>query len=70
MRYAIVFTMLAALLLNAAFIGGWAWLLAWPAVSFLVVAIAYAGAGPGLLGKRSDGTIAPGPSCCSFHTSR
>jgi protein-tyrosine phosphatase len=59
MRYAITFTVLAAVLLvEAAIEGGWAWLLVWPAVSFLVVAIAYAGAGPSLLGKRPAGTIA------------
>jgi protein-tyrosine phosphatase len=59
MRYAITFAILAAvLLIDAASVGRWAWRLAWPAVSFLVVSLAYAGAGPGLLGKRSDGTIA------------
>ena len=60
MRYAITFAILAAvLLIDAAHVGGWAWLLAWPAASFLVVAVAYAGAGPGPLGKRPGGTIAP-----------
>lgn len=59
MRYAVVFGLLAVLLLGyAAALGGWAWLLAWPAASFLAVAVAYAGAGPRLLGKRPDGRIA------------
>ena len=59
MRYAIVFAILAAvLLIDAAYVGGWAWLLAWPAVSFLTVAVAYLGAGPRLIGKRASGTIA------------
>jgi protein-tyrosine phosphatase len=60
MRYSITFTVLAAvLLIDAALMGSWAWLLAWAAMSFLIVAIAYAGAGPRLLGKRTDGSIAP-----------
>jgi protein-tyrosine phosphatase len=47
----------AVLAIDAAFVGGWALLLAWPAASFLVVALAYTGLGPRLLGKRLDGTI-------------
>jgi protein-tyrosine phosphatase len=48
----------AVLAIDAAFVGGWAWLLAWPAASFLVVALAYASLGPRLLGKLPDGRIA------------
>lgn len=60
MRYAIVFAILTVVfVVDAALIGDWGWLLLWPATSFLVVALAYAGLGPGLLGKRMDGTIAP-----------
>lgn len=31
----------------------------WPAVSFFVVALGYAGVGPRVFGKRKDGTLAP-----------
>ncbi len=40
-------------------LGGPWWLLAWPGVSGLVVAAAYFGLGPGILGKREDGTLRP-----------
>jgi hypothetical protein len=60
MRYAFAFFLFAvACVVLAARNGRLAWLLLWPAVSFLVVALAYAFAGPRLLGKRADGTIAP-----------
>lgn len=36
----------------------WAWILAWPAVSFALVAISYLVRTPALLGKRDDGTRA------------
>jgi protein-tyrosine phosphatase len=39
--------------------GGYYWLAIWPAVSFLVVAAAYFGGGPGLLGKRASGRLHP-----------
>jgi len=39
--------------------GGWTWLLLWPALSFLLVGIAYATTDPRVFGKRLDGTIAP-----------
>src|SRR5262249_56978547 len=42
----------------AVLVEGWAWLLLWPALSFLLLAAAYAGIGPGLLGKRPGGSIA------------
>jgi protein-tyrosine phosphatase len=35
------------------------WLLLWPALSFGLVAAAYAGAGPRVFGKRPDGRLAP-----------
>jgi hypothetical protein len=50
----------AACAIRAAALGGWGWLLLWPAASFLIVAAAYAGAGPRLLGKRpATGSIHP-----------
>jgi protein-tyrosine phosphatase len=39
------------------FVGGLTWILAWPAVSLVVVAFAYVHAGPAVLGKQSDGTL-------------
>lgn len=60
MKYAAAFFALAAGWIAVALVhGGW-WLLAlWPAISFLVVAVGYAGAGPRVLGKRADGRVAP-----------
>jgi protein-tyrosine phosphatase len=59
MKYAVVFTVLAGYLgICAVTVGGWAWLLAWPACSFLLLAGVYAFTCPGLLGKRSDGCLA------------
>jgi protein-tyrosine phosphatase len=59
MKYAAVFAVLGFMLAAYAVgLGGWGWLLAWPAVSFLVVALAYATSRPGLLGKRPGGHIA------------
>jgi protein-tyrosine phosphatase len=58
MRYVFVFGLVACYLgAAAALVGGWAWLLAYPTLSFLALAVAYAGAGPGLLGKRPDGRL-------------
>src|SRR5688500_15478084 len=60
MKFAILFSLMgAAWVLVAAVNGGWAWLLMWPALAFLVVGAAYARLGPRALGKRADGTIAP-----------
>src|SRR4051812_1609170 len=42
----------------AAVLQGLAWLLLWPAVSFLLVAAAYSGLGPCMFGKRTSGQIA------------
>ncbi|HZT81635.1 MAG TPA: hypothetical protein VFA26_15520 [Gemmataceae bacterium] len=53
MRYAVVFTLLGAGLALLAFLYAPAgWLLLWPAGSFLVVAAAYAGLGPKVVGQR------------------
>ena len=57
MVYAIVFTLFGLYLGALAFLlGGPAWLLLWPALSFVLLGVAYAGAGPRLLGKRPDGS--------------
>src|SRR5215472_6333827 len=59
MRYAVTFGLLSALLvLYAVLFQGLCWLLLWPAVSFGWVALAYAGLGPRLFGKRPDGRMA------------
>jgi protein-tyrosine phosphatase len=56
MKYAFVFGLLSVYVFAAAYLlGGWGWLLAWPAVSFLLVTAAYLGLGPRIFGKRSDG---------------
>lgn len=58
--YAFVFGFLSLLMSYwAVSIRGVGFLLLWPAVSFLFVAIAYAGLGAHVLGKREDGRIAP-----------
>lgn len=60
MLYGIVFLLFAGqLVLLAVMIGGWAWALLWPAVSFAVVSLAYLGLGPRVFGKRADGTRHP-----------
>jgi protein-tyrosine phosphatase len=43
---------------EAVTLGGWGWLLLWPAASALLVALGYLGLGPRVLGKRADGRIA------------
>lgn len=60
MRYAFVFFALGALLIAQSFRVSlwWAWLAAWAGASCLLVGAAYAGAGPAVFGKRSDGTVA------------
>jgi protein-tyrosine phosphatase len=63
MIVAILFLLFAAYLAAVAyFLGGWGWLLAWPALSFAVVAAGYAGLGPRVFGKRDDGRL--GVICC------
>jgi protein-tyrosine phosphatase len=62
MPYAIVFGLLAGYLaFLAVVLGAWGWLLLWPAVSSALLAAAYAGLGPRIFGKRSDGRLS-GPA--------
>jgi protein-tyrosine phosphatase len=57
-KYTAVFAVFAAYLFALAFgIGGSAWLLAWPGMSFALLAAAYAGLGPGIFGKQPDGRV-------------
>ena len=59
MMYAILFSVAGVLLFwRAGAEGGWAYALAWPGLSLLVLALAYGGLGPRLLGKRGNGTMA------------
>jgi hypothetical protein len=59
-EYAVVFLILAGLVLVFPFgLGGWAWVLVWPAASLAAVAVAYAGVGPAVFGKRPAGTLRP-----------
>ena len=59
MKYAVVFGLLGGLLVRLAFQQeGACWLALWPAVSLLWVALAYAGLGVRLFGKRADGRMA------------
>jgi protein-tyrosine phosphatase len=59
-KYVLAFGFLSAYLLTlAAFAGGAAWVLAWPALSFALVAAAYAGLGARIFGKRPTGRLAP-----------
>ena len=54
--YAVIFAVFGAYCAVMAFqYGHWAWLLLWPAVSFFVVSGAYAGLGPRVFGKKTDG---------------
>ncbi|WP_375745318.1 tyrosine-protein phosphatase [Corallococcus interemptor] len=60
MKYTFVFTTAAALLtFLAQRLQGPGWLLLWPALSFAVVAIAYAGGGARAFGKQPDGRMRP-----------
>lgn len=60
MKYGIAFTLLAALIAYIGVVnGGSAYFLLWPALSFLIVAIAYFGVGPGVFGKQQGGTLEP-----------
>ncbi len=59
MRFAVLFSLFALYLGYLAVAhAGWASLLGWPAVSFALVAAGYAGLGPGIFGKRTDGRLA------------
>jgi hypothetical protein len=60
MKYPLVFGTFAALLAFLALRLGGTWLaLLWPATSFGLMALAYAGAGARLLGKQPDGRMRP-----------
>lgn len=48
-----------ALLGCAGWLGGPAWIIAWPALSVMIVGGGYLGAGPRVFGKRADGTLHP-----------
>jgi hypothetical protein len=59
MAYSALFLLLGlAQIAIAASHGGWAWLTAWPGISFIAVGAAHAGIGPSIFGKRPDGTLA------------
>jgi protein-tyrosine phosphatase len=59
MKYTLAFGFLGVYLIAlAVWVEGPGWLLLWPGVSFLVLAAAYAGLGPRVLGKRPDGRLA------------
>ena len=59
MKYGILFLILGCILgIQAATLGGFHWTLAWPGLSVAVVGTAYLGLGPGVFGKRPDGTMA------------
>jgi protein-tyrosine phosphatase len=47
----------AVCLLAATTARGWAWLLAWPGISFIIVAAGYARLGPRVLGKTQEGRL-------------
>lgn len=56
MKYGTCFLILAVLMLMTAFQhGGWYYVLIYPTLSFVIVAIGYFGAGPKVFGKRSSG---------------
>ena len=58
MKYAVLFGTLAALFLLAAFIHSFLAIpLIWAAISFSIIAVGYAGAGPSVTGKKSDGSF-------------
>jgi len=44
---------------SASWLGGPAWIVAWPATSVIVVGVGYLGAGPRVFGKRDDGSLHP-----------
>ena len=59
MKYGVLFSTLSLLLAFYAFTsGGWLLLLAWPAISFGVIGLAYLTLGHRVFGKRPDGSIA------------
>jgi protein-tyrosine phosphatase len=59
MKYAVVFAILGIYLaVVGLLLSDLGWLLLWPALSFLIVAAAYAGLGPAVFGKCPDGRFA------------
>ena len=55
-RYGVAFAAMAGAMIYLAWRhGGWAWLLAWPAVSFAIVAAGYLRLGPRVMGKTHLG---------------
>ncbi|MEZ4449650.1 MAG: hypothetical protein R3B09_09230 [Nannocystaceae bacterium] len=59
MLYGLLLLLLGAALAGfAGLLGGLAWALVWPALSFALVGFAYVAARPAALGKRPDGSIA------------
>lgn len=60
MKYAIVFwCVTAGCVYKALVLSGWWLILLWPGVSFGAAGVAYAGVGPKIFGKRSDGSLSP-----------
>ena len=59
LKYALFFLFIAAqFFVEAALLGGYFWVLAWPGFSFGLVALAYLGLGPGVFGKQASGSLA------------
>jgi hypothetical protein len=59
MKYAVLFLVLGpALIAEAVICRGLYWLLVWPGVSLTLVGLAYLRLGPGVFGKKPDGTLA------------
>jgi protein-tyrosine phosphatase len=59
MKHAVVFGLFGTLLaVWGVWLGGFGWLLLWPAGSFLLIGGAYAHLGPRVCGKRADGRLA------------
>ncbi|UJR79765.1 dual specificity protein phosphatase family protein [Sandaracinus amylolyticus] len=58
MRFGWFQVVLGLLLIGCAgWIGGPAWALTWPALAVIAVGLGYLGLGPGVFGKRDDGTL-------------
>lgn len=63
LRFGWAQVVLGAALFGAAFwLGGAAWIVAWPATSVTAVGLGYLALGPRVFGKRPDGTLAPLPT--------
>jgi protein-tyrosine phosphatase len=59
MKYAVLFLTLGpALVIEAAACRGLYWLLVWPGISLTLVGFGYLRLGPGVYGKKADGTMA------------